>query len=302
MNKETQPLNYIRKCIELDSEFPEDQNSINSDDKQYRLQELLLETKQDILLDDRSEGDYDGEIDNETAWTLDIDSFNNIETKDISTGTARGVILYDHKYPDPFDVHRCRTQDKLLVLLGVKYALTKELPVGYTPFLLINVILEAAVYHAFTGNGDIDKFCGDIDRIRNFVKPYDDKDHFINSPKYFRKALFCSSYVRNIARHGPFSKVPNGVPVAYRHRPWNSYFRGRLPISIRVGNAKYNYEGNPFFIEGKVQHAEYREEKPSGEVITTVIRGQQIRAILDKEAYKEYCDNRTGGLGTKSLY
>ena len=69
-----------------------------------------------------------------------------------------------------------------------------------------------------------------------------------------------------------------------------------------MGNAKYNYEGNPFFIEGKVQHAEYREEKPSGEVITTVIRGQQIRAILDKEAYKDYCDNKTGGLGTKSLY
>lgn len=300
MDAETQPLNYIRKCIELDVFADED--SLNSDDKAYELEELLRETKQDELLDERSEGDYDEEVESETAWKLDLESFNEIETKDISIGNLDRIILYDHKYPDPFTVHRCRTQDKLLVLLGVKYALTQELPVEYTPFLLINIILEAAVYHAFTGNGVIDKFCDDIDRIRNFVKPYDDSDHFIKSPKYFRKALFCRSYVRNIARHGPFAKVPNGVPVAYRHRPWNSYFRGKLPISIRLGNSKYNYEGNPFFVEGRVQHAEYREEKTSGEVITTIIRGQRIRAILDKKAYKEYCDSRVRGVVTKTVY
>ena len=75
-------------------------------------------------------------------------SFEKLEEINYKVIEAEDILEEEeHK---PYSIHRCAEQDKLLVALGIRYALTGELPVNWIPSLLVDIILEAAAYSAFS--------------------------------------------------------------------------------------------------------------------------------------------------------
>ena len=240
--------------------------------------------------DESSVGDYEDKFDSFTGWDIDYEYIKDIDTWDFSD-LDFDWIKPDIENPDSFKLHTCNQEDALLVCLGIRYALTFELPTGYTPFLLINIILEGCIYFAFTGHGNLDRFVADKDRVKEFVDPCDEWC-IKESPKYYRQAFFYDHYLRRVAKQGPFAHHEKQVPVPYRHRPWNSFFRQSIPAVLKVNQATENYEGIPHFIQGKVQRAEFRITTTKGRSTVTIVRGQKIREILNDKDYEEYTRKR----------
>ena len=117
--------------------------------------------------------------------------------------------------------------------LGIKYALTNYLPVGWTPSLLIEVILEACVYYAFSNRGNLSVFARDAWLLQKKVQP--ESEFFAGTEFYFRHAVYNLKYVPRIGRNGPYGQKEEEVSIAHRHRPWNKYFRTELSTLIVRG-------------------------------------------------------------------
>ena len=242
-----------------------------------------------FLSDNDSEPDYseytlDSEL-KETTW----ESIQTVPTIDFEQVSTNLPIKQDEKvrFSYTHKVHGYENESRLIIALGIKYSLTGELPKNYTPFLLVNIILEAAVYCNFSGFGQLEKLSADLLRIRTFVHPW--SDYFETSPKYFRRSLFDKKYIVQVWCRSPYSTEPNHTPIAYRHRPWNRYFRETIPTNIRILQAEINYEGNPGFRKGHLQHAEIREVKPGGNSQFHIVRAQKVRKICENaEEYNDW--------------
>ena len=175
-------------------------------------------------------------------------------------------------------------------MIRIQYAITKELPINWTPSLLADVILEAAAYTAATNCGDIDRYVRDLSRMSKFAKPW--TNTFQEYLKYLARALFDPTYVRQIARTGPYINSQNTLAIAYRHRPWNNFFRkrGSTPQNL-LHSLQRNLEGNPNFKFRRIQRGLLRSVDTSGNYIVTVIRGGVVRSTVLESEYGENGSN-----------
>ena len=242
-----------------------------------------------FLSDNDSEPDYseyNGDIESkETTW----ENIRTVDTVDFEKVNTNLPIKPDEKvtYSYTNEVHGYENESRLIIALGIKYALTGELPKYYTPFLLVNIVLEAAVYCHFSGFGSLEKLSADLLRIRTFVHPW--SDWFETSPKYFRKALFDKKYIIQVWCRGPFATEEKDIPIAFRHRPWNRYFRETVPPYIRLREADINYEGNPRFRKGYLQNGEIRVVQPGGHSEIHIVRAQKVRKVFSNaEEYNDW--------------
>lgn len=274
---------------EIEKELLDEHNINNKESKRQRYIEDIYQRRKE-LTDDSSEGDYsDDDYQHHDGWDLGWETFGDLELQDFENEDSP-YVEFDIDFPDSYKVHHCNQEKQLIVSLGIQYALTYKLPIGYTPFVLINIILEACVYCAFSGHGKIERFVADKERIKNFVDPC--TDWFIKSPLYYRQAFFKESYLRRIARQGPYANESGEQPIPYRHRPWNTYFRQRVPTKLVLDQAIVNYEGIPNFKVGVIQRTEIRTTSVFGETKVTIVRGQKVRAKLSEEEYEEYSSKK----------
>ena len=202
-----------------------------------------------------------------------------------------GVIGKEDIVPDEeksrASIHRCCEEDKLLVALGIRYALTDELPIGWSPSLLIDILLEAATYTAITPLIQKPDFLCDLITIQRIANPW--TDSFSQLPEYVKRGIFDFHWVCQISRTGPYVGPDNDLAIPYRHRPWNNYFRKkRSTVEDILNQPQKNYEGNPHFIPGRLQRGIIRTIDESGRNIITVVRGGKVRrTVLESEYIEE---------------
>ena len=199
--------------------------------RKRRLKRKLTEfiEAQDVPYDDVTTEDYP--VKNEEkrdGWDLSIEKLEEIELESLQLTN-----IIEDKEDNQWACHRCYQEDDLFVSLGIKYALTNQLPVGWTPSLLIEVILEACVYTAFSNRGNLSIFARDAWLLQKKVKP--ESEFFASTEFYFRHAVYNLKYVPRIARNGPYGRKEEEVSIAHRHRPWNEYFRTELSTAIVRG-------------------------------------------------------------------
>ena len=199
--------------------------------RKRRLKRKLTEfiEAQDVPYDDVTTEDYP--VKNEEkrdGWDLSIEKLEEIELESLQLTN-----IIEDKEDNQWACHRCYQEDDLFIALGIKYALTNHLPVGWTPSLLIEVILEACVYTAFSNRGNLSIFARDAWLLQKKVKP--ESEFFASTEFYFRHAVYNLKYVPRIARNGPYGRKEEEVSIAHRHRPWNEYFRTELSTAIVRG-------------------------------------------------------------------
>ena len=199
--------------------------------RKRRLKRKLIEfiENEEVPYNDKSTEEYPVKnTDKRNGWDLSIDNLEEIE---LDTLQLKNIIK--DKEDNQWDCHRCYQEDNLFVALGIKYALTNNLPVGWTPTLLIEVILEACVYHAFSNRGNLSIFARDAWLLQQKVQP--ETEFFAGTEFYFRHAVYNLKYIPRIGRIGPYGHKPEEVSIAHRHRPWNEYFRTQLSTVIVRG-------------------------------------------------------------------
>ena len=196
--------------------------------RKRRLKRKLTEfiEAQDVPYDDVTTEEYPVKnADKRDGWDLCIEKLEEIELESLQLSN-----IVEDKEDNQWACHRCYQEDDLFVLLGIKYALTNNLPVGWTPSLLIEVILEACVYSAFSNRGNISIFARDAWLLQKKVKP--ESEFFASTEFYFRHAVYNLKYVPCIGRNGPYGRKQEEVSIAHCHRPWNEYFRTELSTFI----------------------------------------------------------------------
>ena len=275
--------------LEIEKTLLEVNKNNNQESRRTRLAETVFELRRE-LTDDSSEGDYsDDDYQHYDGWDLSWDTIEEVELQDLRK-EDKPAIDPDHWYKQSdnqsYKVHHCNQEKQLIICLGIQYALTYKLPAGYTPFVLINIIIEACVYSAFSGHGKIERFVADKDRIKKFVDPCE--EWFLKSPLYYRQAFFKESFLRRIAKQGPYAHSSSEQPIPYRHRPWNNYFRQKIPAKLVLDQAIINYEGIPNFKVGVIQRTEIKSTSVFGKTSVKIVRGQKIRETLDESEYEKY--------------
>ena len=196
--------------------------------RKRRLKRKLTEfiEAQDVPYNDVTTEEYPVKnADKRDGWDLCIERLEEIELESLQLSN-----IVEDKEDNQWACHRCYQEDDLFVSLGIKYALTNNLPVGWTPSLLIEVILEACVYSAFSNRGNISIFARDAWLLQKKVKP--ESEFFASTEFYFCHAVYNLKYVPRIGRNGPYGRKPEEVSIAHRHRPWNEYFRTELSTFI----------------------------------------------------------------------
>ena len=199
--------------------------------RKRRLKRKLTEfiEAQDVPYDDVTTEEYPVKnTDKRDGWDLSIEKLEEIELESLQLNN-----IIEDKENNQWACHRCYQEDDLFVALGIKYALTNNLPVGWTPSLLIEVILEACVYTAFSNRGSLSIFARDAWLLQKKVKP--ESEFFASTEFYFRHAVYNLKYVPRIARNGPYGLKEEEVSIGHRHRPWNEYFRTELSTAIVRG-------------------------------------------------------------------
>ena len=168
--------------------------------------------------------------------------------------------------------------------LGIRYALTGELPVNWIPSLLVDIILEAAAYSAFSSATSPPDFIWDLLIIQETAKPW--TEGFAKVPEQIKRGLYDYHWVRQIARTGPYLTACNDLAITYRHRPWNNYFRKKsLTPEDVLSQPRRNIEGNPEFHFGRLQRGIVRTLDQSGRNVISVVRGGIIRRTVREEVY-----------------
>ena len=196
--------------------------------RKRRLKRKLTEfiEAQDVPYNDVTTEEYPVKnADKRDGWDLCIERLEEIELESLQLSN-----IVEDKEDNQWACHRCYQEYDLFVSLGIKYALTNNLPVGWTPSLLIEVILEACVYSAFSNRGNISIFARDAWLLQKKVKP--ESEFFASTEFYFCHAVYNLKYVPRIGRNGPYGRKPEEVSIAHRHRPWNEYFRTELSTFI----------------------------------------------------------------------
>ena len=184
---------------------------------------------QEVPYDNKSTEEYPGKnVDKRNGWDLTIKKLEEIE---VETLQLKNIV--EDKENNQWDCHCCYQEDKLFVALRIKYARTDLLPVGWTPSLLVEVILEACIYCAFLKRGNLSVFARDVWLLQKKVKP--ESEFFAGTEFDFRHAVYNSKYVPRIGRKGSYGHNEREVSIAPRHRPWNEYFRTRLSRVIVRG-------------------------------------------------------------------
>ena len=161
--------------------------------------------------------------------------------------------IIEDKESNQWDCHCYYQEDDLFIGLGIKYASTTDLLVGWTPLLLIEVIFETCLCSAFSNWGDISIFARDAWLLQKKVRP--ESEFFASAEFYFRHAVYNLKYVPHIARYGPYGRSEEEVSIAHRHRPWNDYFRTKLSMALHAGRDERNWrrrEGLTAVIGGSI--------------------------------------------------
>ena len=193
-----------------------------------------------------------------------------------------------------WECHRCYQEDDLFIGWGFKYTLTTDLPVGWTPSLLIEVILEACVYSAFSNRGDISVFVRDACLLQEKVKP--ELDFFASTEFYFRHTVYNLKYVPRIARFGPYVRSEEEVSIAHRHNLFQ-----RLALLVHECHNKSNNEYELMFTLTKtsqqsgvdrdksIEHEEKDKDKTRGTDLEFLDDGEiPIPPIVNKS---DTCSN-----------
>ena len=232
----------------------------------------------EIEFDVTSARDYDSDLDLSSSIEEDT-KFTYRKLEDIDYSILEEENILKEEAHTRYGIHNCAEEDKLIVALGIRYVLTDELPVNWIPSLLIDIILEGAAYCAINPSTPHPDFYRDIYSIQKIAKPW--SDDFAHLPEYIKRGIFDYHWVSQVATTGPFRGPDNDLPIAYRHRPWNQYFR-KKSSSIRdiLCQARTNIEGNPRFLIGRLQRGVIRTIDNSNRHVVTLVRGGRIRDTL----------------------
>ena len=267
--------------------------------KAFKTEEGISENKNkfDIEFDITSALDYESDLDLSTRVN---------ESQKVTYGKLEAIsyaildtshILEEEEHLR-YGIHNCIEEDKLIVSLGIRYVLTDKLPVCWIPSLLVDIILEAAAYCATNPSIQRPEFIRDLYLIHKIAKPW--TDDFAHLPEYIKRGTYDYHWVSQISRTGPFKGLSNDLPIAYRHRPWNQYFR-KKSSSVRdiLCQARNNTEGNPQFLVGRLQRGIIRTIDNSERHIISVVRGGKIRNTLLES---QYINSNTTNTTTETQY
>ena len=253
--------------------------------------------KLDIEFDITSSPDYESDLDLSTG----IDESQRVsydKLEEISYAVLDASNILEEEENTRHGIHNCIEEDKLIVSLGIRYVLTDELPVCWIPSLLVDIILEAAAYCATNPSIQRPEFIRDLYLIQKIAKPW--TDDFAQLPEYIKRGIYDYHWVKQISRTGPFKGLNNNLPIAYRHRPWNQYFRKKTStVRDLLCQARTNTEGNPQFLVGRLQRGIIRTLDSSDRHVISVVRGGRIRDTLLET---EYVGSNTTSTSTEAQY